>query len=117
MMQIKQKKARSIRRQKRVRARIFGTAVVPRLTVKRSAKHIYAQLIDDAAGQTLACASDVDVKEKGKPMQVAAAVGEILAQKANALGISKAVFDRGAYRYHGCIAAISQAAREKGLKN
>ncbi|MBI4435041.1 50S ribosomal protein L18 [Candidatus Uhrbacteria bacterium] len=99
----------------RTRARLHGTAVCPRLSVKRSLKHVYAQLIDDDAGKTLAAASDKDVETKGAPLQIAREVGTIVGKKAAALGITKAVFDRGAYRYHGRVAALADGAREAGL--
>jgi large subunit ribosomal protein L18 len=111
----KQKRAKAARRAHRVRAVIRGSAAMPRLTVKRSAKHLYAQLIDDAAGRTLAAASDRDVKGEMKPVEVAKAVGVVLAEKAKALGVSLAVFDRGSYRYHGRVAALADGAREGGL--
>lgn len=104
------------RRVHRTRARISGTPERPRLAVKRSAKHIYAQLIDDTAGRTLAFASDQDATDVGKPLEVAKAVGNVLADKAVAAGITKAVFDRRGYRYHGRIAALADGAREGGLE-
>jgi large subunit ribosomal protein L18 len=112
---IKQKRAHAALRAHRTRSRIRGTADCPRLTVKRSLKHIYAQLIDDARGVTLASASDVTVKVEGRPVEVAHAVGKSLAEKATATGIKKALFDRGSYRYHGRVAAIADGAREGGL--
>ncbi len=112
---IKQKRAHAALRAHRTRSRIRGTAECPRLTVKRSLKHIYAQLIDDAKGVTLAAASDTTVKATGKPVEVAQAVGASLADQAKAKGLSCAVFDRGSYRYHGRVAAIAQGAREGGL--
>jgi len=114
-MTIKDKRTRTARRAHRVRAQVHGTAERPRLTVKRSLKHIYAQLIDDVQGKTLASASDKDVKTSGKPVEVAKEVGKALAAKAKAAGIAEAVFDRGAYRYHGRVAAIADGAREGGL--
>ena len=99
----------------RTRARLHGTAQCPRLTVKRSLKHVYAQLINDDTGTTLASASDKDVTEKGTPLEVAKQVGEMIGKKAQTLSISQAVFDRGSYRYHGRVAAIADGAREAGL--
>lgn len=113
---IKDKQARADRRAKRTRARVRGSALRPRLTVKRSLKHIYAQLIDDAAGKTLAAASDAMVKADGKPLAIAKLVGAALAEKAKAAGIVAVVFDRGSYRYHGRIAALADGAREGGLQ-
>ena len=105
----------ALRRAARTRARLHGTAEIPRLTVKRSLKHIYVQLINDDEGRTLASVSDKDVQTKGKPVEVAKEVGKILAQKAKTSGIEKAVFDRGSYRYHGRVAAVADGAREGGL--
>lgn len=104
------------RRAIRTRARLHGTATYPRLSVKRSLKHVYAQLIDDDAGRTLAAASDAHVSEKGTAVEVAREVGKIVGKQALELGIDKAVFDRGAYRYHGRVAAVADGAREAGLQ-
>lgn len=112
---IKQKRKHAALRAHRTRSRIRGTAVCPRLTVKRSLKHIYAQLIDDEREVTLASASDTSTQAQGRPVEVARAVGKNLAEKASAAGIKKAVFDRGAYRYHGRVAALADGAREGGL--
>lgn len=99
----------------RTRARLHGTAQCPRLSVKRSLKHVYAQLINDDTGTTLASASDKDASQPGKPLEVAKQVGELIGKKAQTLGITQAVFDRGAYRYHGRVAALADGAREAGL--
>ena len=112
---IAKKRASAARRAHRVRATIRGTKEAPRLTVKRSAKHIYAQLIDDGVGRTLCASSDVEAKASGKPVEVARAVGKAIGEKAKALGITAAVFDRGSYRYHGRVAALADGAREAGL--
>ena len=104
-----------MRRARRVRARMHGTAECPRLSVHRSLKHIRAQLIDDAAGVTLASASDTDVTEKLKPVEIAKVVGAKLAEKAKAAGIDMVVFDRGSNRYMGRVAALADGAREGGL--
>lgn len=112
---LKAKKARQERRAHRTRAHVRGTATFPRLTVKRSSKHVYAQLIDDTVGRTLAAASDADVTLKGKPVEIAREVGKTLAKKAVTAGLTRAVFDRGSYRYHGRVAAIADGAREGGL--
>ncbi|PJA45659.1 50S ribosomal protein L18 [Candidatus Uhrbacteria bacterium CG_4_9_14_3_um_filter_50_9] len=109
------KRAHAQRRAHRTRARIHGTAVTPRLTVKRSAKHIYAQLINDDAGMTLVGVSDKHVDAHGTPMEIAKAVGTLLAQKAKDAGVNSVIFDRGAYRFHGRIAALAEGAREGGL--
>ncbi|HKO05398.1 MAG TPA: 50S ribosomal protein L18 [Candidatus Acidoferrales bacterium] len=106
---------------RRVRLKVSGTAERPRLCVFRSSTHLYAQVIDDSAGQTLVSASSVD-KEMRKQFKgggnVAAAkiVGQAVAERARAKGIAQVVFDRGGYRYHGRVKALAEAAREAGLK-
>lgn len=106
-----------IKRRLRARSRIKGTKSRPRLSVFRSSKRIYAQLINDAAGETLASASNFELGEAtGTKTELAGKVGKFLAQKALKLGISKAVFDRGRYRYHGRIKALAEGAREGGLE-
>ncbi len=114
--QIDSKKSR-IKRRKRVRAKISGTAARPRLSVFRSAKHIYAQLIDDEAGVTLCSASTMEKGFEGAGGNVDAAkkVGLAIAEKAKKAGISEAVFDRSGYIYHGRVAALADGAREGGL--
>ena len=108
---------RRLRRHKRVRKDIFGTAERPRLVVFRSNRSIGAQLIDDTAGRTLAAASSLDLKAgKGTKSDQAAEVGKLLAEKAKQADISTAVFDRGGYLYHGRVKALADAAREGGLK-
>ncbi|MBO4779418.1 MAG: 50S ribosomal protein L18 [Selenomonadaceae bacterium] len=106
------------KRHLRVRNRVAGTAERPRLNVFRSLAHIYAQIIDDDKGMTLAAASSLDKDFKGKGGNIAAAkaVGAAIAKKALEKGISEVVFDRGGYIYHGRIAALAEAAREGGLK-
>ncbi|MDO8669137.1 MAG: 50S ribosomal protein L18 [Candidatus Buchananbacteria bacterium] len=104
------------RRHKRVRAKVFGTPDCPRLSVYRSLNHIYAQLIDDQSGKTLVSASDADVKEGKTKTEKAAVVGKLIAQKALAKKIEKAVFDRGMFKYHGRVKAIAEGARAAGLK-
>lgn len=109
------------RRRYRVRKRIRGTAEKPRLSVARSHRHIAAQLIDDLAGRTLASASTLDKElsselKYGGNKDAAAAVGKVLAERAKAAGIESVCFDRGAYKYHGRVAALADAAREGGLK-
>lgn len=114
--------AKVIRRQKiryNIRKTISGTAQRPRLAVFRSNKDIYAQLIDDVAGKTLASASskDKDIQaQKAPKVTVSGLVGKALATKATALGISSAVFDRGGYLYHGRVKAVAEGAREGGLQ-
>ena len=111
-----------IRRQKlrwRIRTRVQGTAQKPRLSVFRSNKDIYVQLIDDNNGTTLAAASsrDKDIAAvKGTKVAQSASVGKAIAQKAKALGIESCVFDRGGYLYHGRVKSVADGAREGGLK-
>lgn len=105
------------RRHKRVRAKIFGTAKVPRLCLFRSASHIYAQLINDEKGKTLVSASDLEIKKsKDKKTALAGKVGKLIAKKAAEKKIDKVVFDRGGYKYHGRVKALAEGAREGGLK-
>ena len=105
------------KRHARVRNKISGTAECPRLNVFRSNKNIYAQLIDDVAGVTLASASTVDKDISGEnKTEDAKAVGASIAKKANEKGIKEVVFDRGGYLYHGRVAALAEAARENGLE-
>jgi large subunit ribosomal protein L18 len=103
-------------RHNRVRAKISGTKDMPRLNVFRSLSGIYAQLIDDTAGKTLAAASSKEVKSKAKKAEVAKEVGKLLAQKAQAAKITTCVFDRGGFAYHGRVKALAEGAREGGLK-
>ena len=108
------------RRAFRVRKRVRGTPARPRLSVVRSHKHISVQIIDDLAGKTLAAASSQDKKLSGKlktgaNQDAAQAVGKAIAERAIAAGIKAVCFDRGAYRYHGRVAALANAAREGGL--
>lgn len=109
-----------LRRHRRVRTRVSGTPARPRLNVFRSGRHIYAQIIDDHAGQTLVAASSLDsgLKEElsgGGNREAAAKVGALLAARALDRGIKDVVFDRGGYAYHGRVKALADAAREKGL--
>ena len=102
----------------RVRAKISGTAACPRLNVFRSAKHIYAQVIDDVSGTTLCAASSMTKGFEGSGANVEGAkkVGEMIAELCKEKGIEKVVFDRGGYVYHGRVAALADGAREGGLK-
>lgn len=117
----KQKKARRERAHRRVRTRVSGTTQRPRLAVYKSGRYIYAQVIDDAQGATLAAASSLEptLKQqlKGSRGNRAAAklVGETVAQRAREKGVEQVVFDRGGYIYHGIVKALAEAAREKGL--
>ena len=109
-----------LRRHRRVRKKVHGTAERPRLAVHRSNKHITVQVIDDDAGRTIAAASttEPEVRGSGSGSTVAAAtkVGQVVAQRAKAAGVSKVVYDRGGYVYHGRVAAVADAAREAGLE-
>ena len=112
---------RRLRRQRRVRNRLAGTPERPRLAVFRSSKHIYAQMINDETGTTLAAASTMDPEIKaqvkyGGNKAAAALVGRVVAERARKAGIDKICFDRRSYKYHGRVAALAQAAREAGLK-
>jgi len=105
----------------RVRTRVEGTSERPRLCVYRSIDHIYAQVIDDRAGRTLASASSADKETKkslkgGGNIAAAKVVGKIIAGRAKAAGVAKVVFDRGGYKYHGRVKALADAAREAGLQ-
>ncbi|HVL81112.1 MAG TPA: 50S ribosomal protein L18 [Actinomycetota bacterium] len=107
-----------LRRHRRVRKRVVGSVERPRLVVFRSARHIYAQVIDDVAGRTLASASTLDSDlrgQKGPKSDSAKRVGALLAQRAKAAGITKVMFDRGGYAYHGRVASLAEGAREGGL--
>jgi large subunit ribosomal protein L18 len=113
--------ARRERRQRRVRAKVQGTADRPRLNVFRSSRHIFAQIIDDAKGHTLVAAStlDTDVRVKAKELKKqdeAKAVGKLIAQRAKDKGLKQVVFDRGGFRYHGRVKALADGAREGGLE-
>ena len=110
--------AQRLKRHKRVRAHISGTAQRPRLDVFRSAKHIYAQVIDDVSGKTLAAAgsNEKDFGIYGGNVEAAKKVGALIAERAKAKGIEEVVFDRGGYLYHGRVEALAEAAREGGLK-
>jgi len=118
----KAKEHQRLRRRRHVRQGITGTFERPRLTVFRSSKHIYAQLIDDLTGRTLASASTMIKKTAGtKPayggnVKAAKATGMRLAEAAKAAGVSKAAFDRGHYKYHGRVKALAEGAREGGLQ-
>ncbi|KRM13357.1 50S ribosomal protein L18 [Paucilactobacillus suebicus] len=104
------------RRHARVRGKISGTAQRPRLSVYRSNKNIYAQLIDDVEGVTLASASTIDKEVSGNKSEQAAKVGELIAKRGTEKNVSEVVFDRGGYLYHGRVQALAEAARENGLK-
>ncbi len=113
-------KLKNLRRQRRktgIRKRVAGTASQPRLTVFRSSKHMYAQVVDDLSGKTLASAGTVGLKlEKTADTGAAAAVGKAIAEQAKQAGVERVAFDRNGYKYHGRVKALADAAREGGLK-
>ncbi len=119
-MSVKTKPQRRLKRRRRVRAKITGTAARPRISIFRSNRGIAAQLIDDERGHTLAAASSLekDMREKlktGADVAAAAEVGRLVAQRAKEAGVRKVVFDRSGYLYHGRVKALADAAREGGL--
>lgn len=132
-----EKQKKRYRRHRRIKSKVFGTAEKPRLYVFRSAKHIYAQLFNDEKGKILAEASDLkfsgarkisspktnklkektkDKEQRTKKIEIAFNVGKLIAKSAKDLKIEKVVFDRGGYKYHGRVKALSEGAREEGLK-
>ena len=123
-----EKKEKRYRRHKRVRAKVFGTADTPRLCVFRSAKHIYAQLVNDEKGRTILSAreqelrggilskKDEEEKNEAHKIVIARKVGKLIAEKAKDNKIEKVVFDRGGYKYYGRVKALAEGAREGGLK-
>ena len=117
MVKIIDKNKSRLRRHKRVRAKISGTSECPRLNVFRSSQHIYAQIIDDVKGVTLAAASSTEkgFEGFGGNCEAAKKGGLMIAEKAKAAGITDVVFDRGGYVYHGRVAALAEGAREGGL--
>ena len=115
-MTVMTRPAARLRRRRRVRAKIHGTAERPRISVFRSNRGLFAQLIDDDSGRTLASVSWTEADLRGlKPTEQAARAGTLLADRAKAAGIDTAVFDRGGYKYHGRVKALADAAREGGL--
>lgn len=126
-MAISEKLQKRLRRHRRIRTKIFGTAQIPRLCVFRSNRHIYCQLIDDQQGKTILSASDYEIKKsdllrskKGgewtRKTEIAYQVGKLIAKKAKEKDIEKVVFDRGGFAYHGRVKALAEGAREGGLK-
>jgi large subunit ribosomal protein L18 len=115
-MTVQQKGDRRLKRRRRVRAKVSGSATRPRISVFRSNQGLSAQLIDDVAGHTLAAVNwfEPELRSLGKPERTKRA-GEVLAERAKAAGVSEAVFDRGGYRYHGHIRAFAEAIRETGI--
>jgi large subunit ribosomal protein L18 len=116
-MTVKTKQDHRLRRRRRVRAKVRGSADRPRLAVFRSNRGVQAQLIDDVDGRTIAAVNWIEKDLKGlAPMEQAKRAGEILAQRAKEAGAEAAVFDRGGYRFHGRVKALADGAREAGLK-
>ena len=115
-MTVLTKPQKRLRRRRRVRAKVRGTAERPRVSVFRSNRGIFAQLVDDDSGHTLASVSwtEGDLRSL-KPMEQANAAGKLLAERAKAVGVERAVFDRGGYQYHGRVKALAEGAREGGL--
>ena len=115
-MSVKTAERRRLKRRRRVRAKVSGTAERPRVSIFRSNRGLFAQLIDDDAGRTLASVSwtEADLREL-KPMDQARRAGALLADRAKAAGIDTVVFDRGGYQYHGRVKALAEGAREGGL--
>ena len=115
-MTVRTKGQMRLKRRRRVRAKIAGTAERPRISVFRSNRGIAAQLVDDVAGHTLAAVAWTEAPLRDKPpMEQATAAGRLLAERAQAAGISSAVFDRGGYQYHGRVKAFAEGVREGGL--
>jgi large subunit ribosomal protein L18 len=116
-MTVLTKPVRRLKRRRRVRAKVHGTAERPRISVFRSNRGVFAQLIDDDAGRTVAAVNwtESDLRSL-KPMEQATRAGALLAERARAAGVEAAVFDRGGYQYHGRIKALADGAREGGLK-
>jgi len=113
------KQEHRVRRHRRVRKKVLGTAERPRLAVFRSNKHIYAQAIDDISGRTVASASTVEAERRGDPtatVDAAKQVGQAVAERAKAAGMTTVVFDRGGFKYHGRVAAVGEGARAGGLE-
>ncbi len=118
-MSVELKKVRKIRRHRRLRNRVSGTAQKPRLSVFKSNLYMYAQLINDIDGKTIASASNLEkefVTIKGAGIAAAEAVGTLVAERAIEKGVKEVVFDRSGYQYHGCVKALAEAARKVGLK-
>ncbi len=121
MAKTDQKRVARLRRHRRVRGKLSGTDVRPRLNVFRSAEHIYVQIIDDKAGHTLAAASSIDAAlrkqcEGLNKTEAARVVGKAIAERAKQVGVTTVVFDRGGWRYQGRVRALAEGAREGGLE-
>lgn len=120
-MKVKTGRERRIRRHLRVRKRVTGTSQRPRLSVFRSAKHIYAQVVDDTTGRTLISASDLDTELRAErdgkqKIDIAKVVGQAVGRRARDAGVTQVVFDRGGFQYHGRVKALADSAREAGLE-
>jgi large subunit ribosomal protein L18 len=116
-MTVTTKPQQRLRRRKRVRSKVSGTAERPRLSVFRSNRGIFAQLVDDRSGKTVAAVNWIeDDLRKLDPMEQATKVGGLLAERAKAAGVTSCIFDRGGYRYHGRVKALADGAREGGLE-
>ena len=115
---MKSRNERRERRHRRVRQKVFGTPERPRLCVYKSVKHLYAQVIDDVAGRTLAAASTLEksLKLRGSTVKSAQILGKVIAERAQQQGITAVVFDRGGYPYHGVVKALAEASRKAGLR-
>ena len=115
-MSVRTAEAKRLKRRRRVRAKVSGTAERPRISVFRSNRGVFAQLVDDDAGRTLVSVSwtEGDLRSL-KPMEQSKRAGELLAERAKGAGIERAVFDRGGYQYHGRVKALAEGAREGGL--
>jgi large subunit ribosomal protein L18 len=115
-MTVKTKPAMRLKRRRRVRAKVHGSPEQPRISVFRSNRGVFAQLIDDESGRTLAAVNwtEPELRSLG-PMEQSRRVGELLAERAKAAGVERAVFDRGGYKYHGRVKALAEGAREGGL--
>ena len=115
-MTVLTKPAKRLKRRRRVRAKVVGTATRPRISVFRSNRGVFAQLIDDERGHTLAAVAHTEADlRKLKPMEQAETAGKLLAERAKAKGVDSAVFDRGGYQYHGRVKAFAEGVREGGL--
>jgi large subunit ribosomal protein L18 len=116
MKQIKLKNQKTLRRKTRTRSRIKGTASMPRLSVKRGNRNIFVQVIDDDKAVTLASASTKELEVNGTKSDRALKLGELIAEKSKKAGVTKMVFDRGAYKYHGRVKNVAEGARKAGIQ-
>ena len=115
-MTVATKPTKRLKRRRRVRAKVHGSAERPRISVFRSNRGLFAQLIDDESGRTIASAGWTEPELRSlKPMDQSHRIGELLAERAKAAGVERAVFDRGGYQYHGRVKALAEGAREGGL--